>query len=210
MIESKLSITTWNRSWSELGGAIPHPSLYEQLIARYSEPHRSYHTLQHLEECLEHLSSVRSLSDCSAEIEISLWFHDAIYDPRQHDNEEQSARWAVQVAQSLGLSPDVAERLRSLILATRHDAIPQMPDAKILVDIDLAILGSSEERFDLYEKQVRQEYRWVPEDEFCTARRQILNRFLARPVLYNTIYFQEHFEHQARANLLRSIANNPG
>jgi predicted metal-dependent HD superfamily phosphohydrolase len=210
VIESNLSITNWNRSWSELGGTIPHPSIYEQFITRYSEPQRSYHTLQHLKECLEHLSNVRSLSDHSAEIEISLWFHDAIYDPHQHDNEEQSARWAVQVAQDLGLSPDVAERLRSLILATRHDAIPQTPDAKILVDIDLAILGASEERFDLYEKQVRQEYHWVPEDEFYTARRQILNRFLARPVLYNTIYFQEHFEHQARANLLRSIANNPG
>ncbi len=207
MIEPKFSITHWNQSWSKLGGTIPHPSIYEQLIARYSEPHRSYHTLQHLEECLEHLSNVRSLSSNSAEIEISLWFHDAIYDPRQHDNEEQSARWAVQVAQDLGLSPDIAERLRSLILATRHDAIPQTSNAKILVDIDLAILGASEERFDLYETQVRQEYCWVPENEFCIARRQILNRFLARPVLYNTTYFQERFELQARANLLRSIAN---
>jgi predicted metal-dependent HD superfamily phosphohydrolase len=153
---------------------------------------------------------VRSLSNHSAEIEISLWFHDAIYDPRQHDNEKQSARWAVQVAQKIGLSLNIAERLRSLILATRHDAIPETPDAKTLVDIDLAILGTSEERFDLYERQVRQEYHWVSEDEFCQARRQILNRFLARPVLYNTTYFQERFEHQARTNLLRSIANYPG
>jgi predicted metal-dependent HD superfamily phosphohydrolase len=209
MIESKLSIANWNRSWSELGSVISPPSIYKQIIKRYREPHRSYHTLQHLEECLEHLSNVRSLATNPAEIEIALWFHDAVYDPHQHDNEEQSARWAVQVVQGVSLSADTGERMRSLILATQHNAIPQTPDAKILVDIDLAILGASEKRFNLYEKQVRQEYYWVPENEFHSARRQILDRFLARPTIYNTDYFQEHFEQRARANLLQSIANHP-
>jgi predicted metal-dependent HD superfamily phosphohydrolase len=209
MIESKLSIANWNRSWSELGGVIPPPSLHAQIIDRYHEPHRSYHTLQHLAECLNHLSNARSLTTNPAEIEIALWFHDAVYDPHQHDNEEQSARWAVQVVQGMSLSADTGERMRSLILATQHNAIPQTLDAKILVDIDLAILGASEKRFNLYEKQVRQEYYWVPEDEFWTVRRQILDRFLARPTIYNTDYFQEHFEQQARANLLQSIASHP-
>ncbi|NJM77982.1 MAG: N-methyl-D-aspartate receptor NMDAR2C subunit [Acaryochloridaceae cyanobacterium RU_4_10] len=207
MIEPNLSLTNWNRSWSELSGTTPHPSIYKQLIDRYSEPHRSYHTLQHLAECLEHLSSVRSLCHNSAEVEIALWFHDVVYDSHQHDNEALSARWAVQIAQGLGLSTEVCERLRSLILATQHDTIPQTPDAKILVDIDLAILGASETRFDLYEKQVRQEYHWVPEDQFCKARRQILERFLARPFIYSTTYFQERLEQQARSNLLRSISS---
>jgi predicted metal-dependent HD superfamily phosphohydrolase len=171
MIESKLSIANWNRSWSELGSVIPPPSLHEKIIDRYREPHRSYHTLQHLEECLDHLSNVRSLTINPAEIEIALWFHDAVYDPHQHDNnEEQSARWAVRVVQGVGLSVDAGERMRSLILATQHNAIPQTPNARLLVDIDLAILGASEERFDLYEKQVRQEYHWVLENEFCNAR----------------------------------------
>lgn len=209
MIESKLSIAHWNRSWSELGSVIPPPSLHAQIIVRYCESHRSYHTLQHLEDCLNHLANVRSLTPNPAEIEIALWFHDAVYDPHQHDNEEQSARWAVRVVQGVSLSADIGERMRSLILATQHNAIPQTLDAKILVDIDLAILGASEERFDLYEKQVRQEYDWVLEDEFWTVRRQILDRFLARPTIYNTDYFQEHFERRARANLLQSIANHP-
>jgi predicted metal-dependent HD superfamily phosphohydrolase len=132
---------------------------------------------------------VRSLCHNSTEVEIALWFHDAVYDPHQHDNEVLSARWAVQIAQEIGVSTEVCERMRSLILATQHDTIPQTPDAQILVDIDLAILGASEARFDLYEKQVRQEYHWVPEEQFCKARRQILDRFLARPFIYSTIYF---------------------
>jgi predicted metal-dependent HD superfamily phosphohydrolase len=204
-----LNPISWTRSWTELCGCVPHPSVYEQMIKQYGEPHRHYHTLQHLGECLELLSSLQLGLQSNAEIEIALWFHDAVYDPRRHDNEEQSGQWAQQVIQDLGVEADVSLRIRALILATRHDATPTNLTAQTLVDIDLAILGASEIRFDEYERQVRQEYKWVPEADFYKARQRILNVFLARPWIYSTAYFQANFEEGARQNILRSIAAHP-
>jgi predicted metal-dependent HD superfamily phosphohydrolase len=208
MTESRLSIASWHRSWFDLGGIVPDSSVYEQVMQRYAEPHRHYHTLQHLEECLDLLSSIQLLKQGNAEIEIALWFHDAVYDPRRHDNEAQSATWAANVMQSLGLQADVSIKIQSLILATRHDVIPQSLSAQILVDVDLAILGTSAARFDEYERQIRQEYEWVSEQNFYDARLHILDRFLARPWIYSTKYFQDRLEDSARANLMRSVSND--
>jgi predicted metal-dependent HD superfamily phosphohydrolase len=197
----------WMATWKGLGVETPD-GLYEELMARYSEAQRHYHTLQHLDECFARLDESRQLAERPHEIELALWFHDAIYDVRGHDNEERSAAWAEEVSLKAGLSSRVAASIRSLILATKHDAIPESADGKLLVDIDLAILGASAERFDEYERQVRQEYAWVPEPLFRAKRREILEAFLARPHIFSTSDFRSKFEAQARANLERSITRS--
>ena len=154
--------TEWTATWDGLGVKAPDGRLYEELVARYSAPERHYHTLQHLDECFARLAESRQFAEQVHEIELALWFHDAIYDVRSHDNEERSAAWAEEVALRAGLSPPVAASIRTLIVATRHDALPVTSDSALLVDIDLAILGAPAERFDEYERQVRQEYDWVP------------------------------------------------
>src|SRR5215207_157618 len=86
------------RSWRRCAGALAArpigPAVFDELVARYSEPHRKYHTLQHLAECLAHFEAVRDLAEQPAEVEMALWFHDAIYDTQRHDNEEKSADWS--------------------------------------------------------------------------------------------------------------------
>ena len=104
-----------------------------------------------------------------------------------------------------GLDTTVGVRVRDLILATRHDVSPPAGDTALLVDVDLAILGSPAERFDEYERQVRQEYSWVPGFLFKRKRREILEEFLRRPALYNTEHFRSRYDAAARANLTRSI-----
>ena len=66
-------------------------SLYDALVARYSEPHRRYHTLQHLAECFAAFDEIAHLAEHPADVELALWFHDAIYDTRRSDNEQRSA-----------------------------------------------------------------------------------------------------------------------
>jgi predicted metal-dependent HD superfamily phosphohydrolase len=173
-------------------------SLYQALIARYREPHRRYHTLQHLEECFERFDEVADLAPHPGEVELALWFHDAIYDPRRSDNERRSADWA---SASTG-NPHV----HALIMATRHEAVPDGADAKALVDVDLWILAAPEKRFEEYEQQVREEYGWVPGFIYRRKRREILESFLARPTIYSTARFIERYESAARANLARSLA----
>jgi predicted metal-dependent HD superfamily phosphohydrolase len=195
-------------TWKGLGVEAPADGdrVYEELMAGYSAPDRYYHTLRHLDECFARLAESRHLAEHAHEIELALWFHDGIYDVRKQDNEERSASWAEEMSLRAGLSPQVAARIRDLILVTKHDALPESPDSRLLVDIDLAILGAPVERFDEYERQVRQEYAWVPDFLFRGKRREILEAFLARPRIFNTDYFRSRYEAQARANLERSIA----
>jgi predicted metal-dependent HD superfamily phosphohydrolase len=200
-----LAIARWDEMWKQLGAANPDPKLHGELIARYSEPHRKYHTVQHLDECFEKLDEIRSLARYPAEVELALWFHDAIYDVKRHDNEEKSADWARASAAAAGVAADACERVYSLILSTRHQAAASGVDAEILVDIDLSILGAASERFDQYEQQVREEYAWVPHFLFRRERKAILKEFLARPRIFSTTHFRDRYEQQARSNIERSL-----
>jgi len=157
-------------------------------------------------ECFENLDAAPVTAEHPSDLAIALWFHDAIYDTRASDNEEQSAKWACAVLLQASASQEVADRVRALVLITRHNVEPATEDERLLLDLDLSILGAPQERFDEYETQIRFEYSWVPEEDFCRARARILREFIARPRLYRTRYFQAQFEARARENLARSLA----
>jgi len=196
---------SWSDAWRALG-ASADDALLAELLARYAEGQRAYHTLQHLGECLVHLARERDGAERPAEVALALWFHDAIYDVHRHDNEARSADWARQAARRAGLAPEVAERLHALVMATRHDAQPVGADARLLVDIDLAILGATPARFAEYERQIRIEYAHVPPAVFEPRRRQILGGILARDPLYLTAPMRTRLEAAARANLGQAVA----
>ena len=200
-------VAQWLKAWRDLG--VPDSPelhrLYRDVLLRYSEPHRHYHTGQHLAECFEKVQDIISLAEHPAEVRVGLWFHDAIYDTRRHDNEQQSADWARSAARELGARSENAQRIHDLIMFTRHSAAPVGVDAHVLVDADLSILGAPPARFREYEAQVRSEYAWVPDEMFRTTRAQILKELLDRSHLYSTAYFQERYEAQARSNLQHSL-----
>ena len=191
---------SWQRAWGDLDLGAPD-DLHQQLVAAYREPHRHYHSLQHLQECLAHFESARELANHPSEVELALWFHDAIYDPRAKDNEQRSADWVVAELTRRGVCFASAQRVHALIMATCHTATPSEPDQQLLVDIDLSILGASPARFAEYNTQVGAEYGWVEIGLYQTKRKAILKGFLARPAIYSTAFFKERYEQQARANL---------
>ena len=195
----------WRDMWTAFGVAAADETLFRDLIARYSEPHRKYHTMQHLRECFEKLQELRALARKPEEIELALWFHDAVYDTRRKDNEEKSAQWARSAVLEAGVAAPAGDRVYELVMTTRHNAVPKAIDEQILVDVDLSILGASPDRFDEYERQVREEYSWVPGPLFRRERRKVLEDFLKRRTIFQTTRFIGAYEAQARANLQRSI-----
>lgn len=203
------SLARWKQPWAELG-LVARMELNADLRKCYSEPHRAYHTLHHIAECLELLGQVQTLAESSASIELAIWFHDAIYDPRKTDNELRSAEWAQRELEHAGASPALQDRIVSLIMVTCHDGDPQTADEELMSDIDLSILGAGAKRFDEYEQQVRQEYRHVPMQQFRTGRRKILSQFLERDPIYFTDWFRSRREAQARTNLQRSLTRLAG
>ncbi len=199
----------WAATWSSLG-LRPDPGLRDALLARLDEPGRYYHTSRHLAECLAEFDRAAPLARRPAEVALAIWFHDAIYDPRRTDNEELSAAWARQALTAAGAAPEVVDRVGRLILATRHTVVPADQDARLLADIDLAILGATPERYAEYERQIRQEYAWMPEPAFRAGRSAVLRAFLARESIYCTPHFRDRLEARARHNLLGSLARLEG
>lgn len=202
-----MSVTpeSWRRLWSELGARTIDPGLLNQLVAAYSQQQRHYHTLQHLRECLAHCDAAGSLARRPAEVEIALWFHDAVYDPRRDDNEERSADWARRSVVAAGLDDAVAERVAALVRATAGHAPSADPDTQLLLDIDLAILGATGERFAQFEQQVRAEYAHVTEDAWRRGRARVLQGFSARPRIYGTQAYHDALEQRARANIGQAL-----
>lgn len=198
------NLARWGDLWVELGLAA-RMELHAELRHRYSESRRAYHTLHHVSECLQLLTQTRELAQRPAEIELAIWFHDAIYDPRKTDNEAQSAAWARRELKRAKADAQLQQCIVDLVMVTQHDGVPATADEELMSDIDLAILGAGASRFDEYEQQVRAEYKHVPTLAFRPGRRKILTAFLDRPKIYMTGWFSERYEAQARRNLQRSL-----
>lgn len=204
------AVERWLRLWQAIGASGNGSAWYEILTRAYSEPHRYYHNQQHIADCLTEFDLVRSLAKQPDAVELALWFHDAVYDPRAADNEEQSAGLAtrcLESAEQLELTSFVV----FLVMATKlHDTTTTSPDAALIVDVDLSILGQNEERFAQYEAGIRAEYAWVPQETFEVRRAEILQRFLNRQRIYSTEHFFARYERTARQNLEQSIRSLTG
>jgi predicted metal-dependent HD superfamily phosphohydrolase len=205
-----VTLSSWRRLWGELGAREINGGLFNQLVAAYSEQHRHYHTLQHLRECLANFDAAGSLARHPAEVELALWFHDAVYEPQRDDNEERSADWAQRSVAAGGCEPAIGERVRALVLTTKGHAVSDDPDTQLLLDIDLAILGASADRFAEYERQIRAEYAHVPADAYRSGRTRVLQGFLQRPHIYGTAAYRDALEQRARANLGKALADLQG
>ncbi|QNH49912.1 metal-dependent hydrolase [Acinetobacter venetianus] len=174
--------------------------IFNKLIAAYSEKQRAYHTVQHLYECLVLLESIRADLKDAYSVELALWFHDAVYDPQAKDNELKSAELFEQYL-SQDLSIDIVQKIKRWIIATQWHEVTDELDLQFLLDIDLAILAASPERFAEYEQQIQQEYAWVDPDVYSIKRKEVLTHFYQAEPLYQTEYFQQNFEQRAIINL---------
>lgn len=197
---------SWRRAWDGIGARGDGLALRDALLAAWAEPQRRYHTLRHLLDSVALLEPELASATHPGEVEVALWFHDAVYALRAADNEARSAAWADRALREGGVAPDAVARVVALVMATRHDALPATDDERLLVDVDLAILGADPERFDEYEAEVREEYAWVPRPLFRRRRRAILQAFLDRDAIYATAPFRARLEARARANLARSLS----
>ena len=194
----------WQRLWQSVGASGNADPWYETLTRAYAEPHRHYHNQRHIADCLAEFDAVRGLAKRAEAVELALWFHDVVYDPKAADNEEQSAAMAKRCLEAAG-QPDLGRMVGELVMATKLHGGDAGPDAALVVDVDLSILGQDESRFAEYESQIRAEYEWVPQEIFKTKRGEILRQFLGRKHIYSTEPFINQYERRARHNLEESI-----
>ena len=204
MSEHELDRERFARMWAALGAK--DASAFDVLQVAYSAEGRCYHNSEHIRECFAYFERVRDRAHHPERVEAAIWFHDAVYDVRRPDNEARSAELLRELAARAGIASSEADAIAALVLCTKHDAAASGVDAHLLRDVDLSILGAPPERYARYERDIRREYAIVPEDLYKQARRRVLEKFLERFAIYETPYFYERLEGQARENLARAIA----
>ncbi len=207
---SSVNLERWSKLWHTATNTAPPSDIYARLVAMYSEPHRCYHNLAHIEDCLGEFDRAKQLATDPAAAELAIWFHDAVYDPRASDNEERSAELAKNWLSDVHANDVLKDSVGRLILATKNHDASLHADAPLLVDVDLSILGKPPEQFWEYERQIREEYAWVEQRVFAAKRAEILRRFLARERIYQTDIFFHRMEAQARTNLQASVQRLSG
>jgi predicted metal-dependent HD superfamily phosphohydrolase len=180
--------------------------LGEALLDRWSEPHRRYHTLEHLAAVLAVADRYPDLAADADAVRLACWYHDAVYDPRAADNEERSAVLAEAELPAAGAPADrVAEVARLVRLTAGHDVDGDDTNGSLLADADLAILAATPDEYDRYAAAVRAEYAHVPDEAFRAGRAAVLRRLTDLPVLYRTVPQRADWEAQARANIDREL-----
>ncbi|MEU6660486.1 hypothetical protein [Streptomyces sp. NPDC046821] len=185
----------------------PLPGAYaDDLLARWAEPQRRYHTTAHLKAVLDHVDALADHAEDPDLVRLAAWFHDAVYLPERSTNEERSARLAERALREAGLAENqVREVVRLVLLTVTHAPAPGDTNGQVLCDADLAILAAAPDAYAAYTAQVREEYGFVPDDAFREGRGAVLRQLLALPRLFHTPYGSAHWEGPARENLAAEL-----
>ncbi|MGW3263690.1 HD domain-containing protein [Streptomyces sp. NPDC001056] len=185
----------------------PDPAPYaDDLLARWREPQRRYHTLAHLTAVLDHVDALQEYAADPDVVRLAAWFHDAVYLPERSENEERSARLAERALPEAGVPEAKTREVARLVrLTVTHDPADDDRDGRVLCDADLAILAAPPSAYAAYTAEVREEYHFVPNDAFRQGRCAVLRQLAALPRLFHTPYGREHWEATARYNLAAEL-----
>ncbi|WFE46172.1 metal-dependent phosphohydrolase [Verrucosispora sp. WMMD1129] len=181
-----------------------------ELLERWREPHRHYHTIAHLAAVLDVVDRYASTASRPDLVRLAAWCHDAVYDPRAAGdrNEQDSAALADALLTRLGLPPaEVAEVKRLVLLTAGHVVAPADADGALLCDADLAVLAASPPEYDRYAAAIRREYAHVPEPDYRAGRARVLSGLLALPSLYRIPALAARWTHPAHTNLTRELTH---
>ena len=184
-------------------------AVLDELVQAYSEPHRHYHTIEHVASLLRLLDEHgRGVLDRNA-VALAILFHDVVYDPTRHDNEQVSADLAGERMTSLGFPGQLIAKVKGYILATQHrQSAPTINDADLalLLDLDLSVLAAAPAAYRAYAQAIRREYAHVPDVLYRLGRRRILQGFLVRERIYRTDQLHALWDESARANIAGEMA----
>jgi predicted metal-dependent HD superfamily phosphohydrolase len=175
------------------------------LMLRWREPHRRYHTLDHLVAVLRHLDW---LGPPSTPVRLAAWYHDAIYVADRDDNERRSAELASTTLPAVDIPESVVSEVRRLVALTdTHAPAAGDPTGAVLCDADLAVLGSSPGGYARYRQRVRVEYGHLGSDRWRLGRAAVLRSLLDRPYIYSTLQGRGRWEARARRNLTEELGS---
>lgn len=182
--------------------------IFLNLVKYYSNSSRFYHNLKHIDHLLNIIEVLREKSDNFVAIQCAVWFHDVIYNTHYTNNEEKSTEYMEIELNSLKIPQKIIDKAKNMILKTKkHQADEDDIDSQILLDADMAILGSDISEYQIYAQEIRQEYYWVSKQEYSIGRKSFLTQILTRKYIYFNEIFAQTLELKARKNIEWEINN---
>ncbi|MFE4454630.1 hypothetical protein [Streptomyces sp. NPDC056796] len=201
--------TRWQDALAAARGGAPGPDplpYADNLLGRWAEPQRRYHTTAHLTQVLDRVDTLAGHASDPDLVRLAAWFHDAVYRPDRSENEERSAALAERALPEAGVpGASVAEVARLVRLTVTHDPADGDTNGEVLCDADLAILAAAPKDYAAYAAQVREEYGFVPDDAFREGRAAVLRQLLELPRLFRTPHGVREWEPRARQNLTTEL-----
>lgn len=195
--------TRWN---SLVGHGDDAASLFQAICQQYGQPHRHYHTLDHVSDLLAKYDVFSADTGyASLAIEWAIWLHDVIYEPGSSRNETASADFARRWHALIDAQAPYCNTVCDLILATRAHDKADTADAQVLLDLDLSVLGADADTYHLYCDQIRREHAHTPRWLFRLGRRRFLNKMARRARIFHTEWGLDQFEARARKNIHAEI-----
>ncbi len=177
-------------------------ALGEELLQRWSEPHRRYHDVRHLAQCLVALDQLTGDGGAGRPVALAAWFHDAVHHGEPRTDEEASAALAEESLRPLVGPGEAAEVARLVRTTIDHDPQPGDHDAALLVDADLSVLGQLRGRYHVYLRDVREEYGRYDDEQFRRGRLSVVEGLLARRPLFATDAGRRLWGARAELNLV--------
>jgi len=190
----------------ELDQAFDHcripPVVRGEVKRRYSEPHRAYHTLEHVEYMLRQVTK-----ESSDALVAAIIFHDIHYAPRPVPlgfNEAMSAALFANFHIKAPLSEVVEMIGASAYHLDNQQHISE--DTKIFLDLDLSGFAASSKVFRRHNDQIDVElaniYKEATPEQIAAGRHSFLLALSGRK---NIFYVRKEWEEQARKNLANEI-----
>ena len=179
---------------------------FNTIISRYTEPHRHYHTVAHLQALLTLQERHDGLIKDAAIMTFATFFHDIVYEVRLSDNEEKSALAAIDFLSKTSFPSQKAKIVAEFIRATKtHENPTGNRDLDLFLDFDLSILSAPPAAYHAYAWQIRQEYAIYPDEVYKPGRARILQHFLTQKAIYKADVFHYQYEIPARENLQQEL-----
>ncbi|MDR6434948.1 putative metal-dependent HD superfamily phosphohydrolase [Paenarthrobacter nicotinovorans] len=184
-----------------------HEELGLELLERWGEDGRKYHSRTHLLAVLEALDLLTEPAVPARTVSLAAWFHDAVYEGVAGQDEEDSAVLAEDRLTAAGLSPDdVAEVARLVRLTSNHSPEADDHAGALLCDADLSVLGGDQQAYARYLSAVREDYAHVSDDDFAKGRAAVVRHLLNLEPLFHGDRAKGLWLDAARRNLAAELA----
>ncbi len=183
--------------------------LWKSIVDHYTEPYRFYHTLQHVASLFEKCGHYLDQLESPVTVAFAILYHDVVYDTFKDNNEEESALFARQQMTALNIKEAIIKDVEIFILATQTHTLPKgyhlNNDLSLFLDLDLTILATGWDEYELYSEQIRKEYRQYPDAVYNPGRKHALEKLSEKEYVYFTPPIHEELEPIARQNIFREI-----